>query len=49
MALDNQVIYAKLSYINKLVYNKPFLIKTKNEKNKQYIKKKNESEHNNAA
>ena len=48
-ALDNQDIYAKLSYINRIVYNKPFLIKTKNEKNKQLIKKKNESEHNNAA
>lgn len=48
-ALDNQEIYAKLSYINKIVNNKPFLIKTKNEKNKQYIKMKNESEYKNAA
>ena len=47
-ALDNRDIYAKLSYINKLVYNKPFLIKTKNEKYKQLIKLKNESEHKNA-
>ena len=48
-ALDNKDIYAKLSYINKIVYNKPFLIKTKNEKNKQLIKSINESEHKNAA
>ena len=48
-ALDNQNIYAKLSYINKIVYNKPFLIKTKNEKNKQLIKIKNESEFINVA
>lgn len=48
-ALDNQEIYAKLSYINKLVFNKPFLIKTKDERNKQLIKIKNESEYDNVA
>ena len=48
-ALDNQEIYAKLSYINKIVYNKPFLIRTKKEKNKQLIKSKNESEYKNVA
>jgi len=48
-ALDNKEIYAKLSYINKIVYNRPFLIKTKNERNKQLIKSINESEHKNAA
>ena len=48
-ALDNQEIYSKLSYINKLVFNRPFLIKTKNEYNKQFVKTKNESEYDNAA
>ena len=48
-ALDNQEIYAKLSFINKLVFNRPFLIKTKSEYNKQFVKIKNESEYDNAA
>ena len=43
------VFEERIKDINKLVYNKPFLIKTKNEKYKQLIKLKNESEHKNAA
>ena len=40
---------SRAGFISRLVYNKPFLIKTKNEKYKQLIKLKNESEHKNAA
>lgn len=44
-ALDNQDTYAKLSYVNHLIYNEPFIIKTKNSKNKQLVKSK-ESDYN---
>lgn len=39
MALDNRDIYSKLSYINKLVYDKPLdLIQSKKQKQKQLVK-----------
>ena len=39
MALSNRDIYSKLSYVNKIVYNKPFtLIQSKRQKKKQLIK-----------
>ena len=39
MALENRNIYAKLSYINQIVYNEPLrLIQSKNQRQKQYYK-----------
>ncbi len=45
MALSNRDIYTKISYINNLIYQKPLsLIKSANQKQKQLIKIKEESE-----
>lgn len=39
MALENRDIYAKMSYVNKLVYDKPFdLIQSAGQKSKQFVK-----------
>ena len=45
MALSNKEIYAKLSYINKIIYNEPLsLIRSRKQKEKQLVKTKDESE-----
>lgn len=49
-ALTNKEVYSKISYINKIIYNEPLtLIKSSNEKQKQLIKVKDESEFKNVA
>ena len=50
MALSNRDIYSKLSYINKIIYDKPLtLIQSKNQKQKQLIKVAGEVESGKAA
>ena len=50
IAKENCDIYAKLSYINKIVYNEPLnLIKSNSQKQKYLIKTKEEMEYNNAS
>ncbi len=50
MAQTNKDIYSKISYINKIIYDKPLsLIKSANQKQKQFIKIKEESDLKNAA
>lgn len=45
IAKSNAEIYTKISYINRLLYNKPFtLIQSKSQKQKQLVKKKDEME-----
>ena len=39
MALENRDIYAKMSYVNKLIYDRPFdLIQSSSQKSKQFVK-----------
>lgn len=50
MAQTNRDIYSKISYINKIIYDKPLaLIKSQKQKQKQLIKVKEESEYKNVA
>lgn len=50
MALANRDIYAKLSYINKLIYGRPLsLIQSKSQRQKQLIKTQGDSDYRNAA
>lgn len=49
MAKTNTDIYAKISYINKIIYDKPLSLIRSKEQSKQLIKKKDEFEHNKAA
>lgn len=50
MALSNRDIYAKISYINNIIYNEPLnLIQSKSQKEKRLIKKKEEVEYRNVA
>ncbi len=45
MALTNKEIYSKLSYINRLLYNRPYtLIQSKKQRERQLVKVKAESE-----
>lgn len=47
MALDNKEIYSKLSYVSKLVYDKPLdLIQSKKQKEKQLVKVNSQGEGN---
>ena len=40
MAEENRDLYAKMTYVNKLVYGRPLdLIQSKSQKNRQLIKK----------
>lgn len=46
IAITNREIYTKISYINNIIYHKPLsLIKSENQKQKQLIKTKEESEY----
>ena len=50
MARDNADIYTKISYISKIVYDKPLSLKHSNSsKNKQYVKRKEDGEFRDAA
>lgn len=50
MALTNKEIYGKLSYINKIIYDRPLnLIQSKSQKQKKLVKKPNESEYSKVA
>jgi hypothetical protein len=45
MAKSNANIYTKISYINKIIYDKPLtLIQSKSQKEKQLVKKMDEVE-----
>ena len=46
MAKSNTEIYTKMSYINKIIYDKPLtLIQSKSQRQKQLVKKIDEVEH----
>ena len=50
MALGNRDIYAKLSYLNKILYGRPLsLIQSESQKQKQLVKTNNEGEYRNVA
>ncbi len=49
MAKSNTDIYAKISYINKLLYNKPLTLLCSNDNYKCLVKKKDDYEYKNAA
>lgn len=50
MAKSNTAIYTKISYVNKIIYDKPLtLIQSKVKRQKQLVKKKDEVEHQQAA
>ena len=49
IAKTNTDIYARISYINKIIYDKPLSLIKASEQNKQLIKKKDEVEYNKAS
>ena len=50
MALANRDIYAKLSYLNKILYGRPLsLIQSESQKQKQLVKTNNEVDYRNVA